>query len=87
MRLPTRICAVCARPFAWRRKWARDWPAVRYCRDACRSRRGRVAATVPDASVTTGGALGGSSGRARATALAEMRRSRSRRRVGSRGSR
>lgn len=36
--LPTKICPVCERPFAWRRKWARDWPNVRYCSDACRKK-------------------------------------------------
>ena len=36
----SRTCAVCLRPFTWRRKWARDWNAVRYCSDACSSRRG-----------------------------------------------
>ncbi len=41
--LPTKVCARCGRPFAWRRKWARDWAHVRYCSDACR--RGKV----PDA--------------------------------------
>jgi hypothetical protein len=35
--LPTKICAACGRPFAWRRKWARDWEQVRYCSDACRN--------------------------------------------------
>lgn len=42
--LPQKICAVCGRPFAWRRKWARDWDAVKYCSDACRSaaKRGKV---------------------------------------------
>jgi hypothetical protein len=35
--LPTKPCAVCGRPFAWRKKWARDWDAVQYCSDACRS--------------------------------------------------
>ena len=34
-----RICAACGRPFAWRRKWARDWEQVRYCSDACREGR------------------------------------------------
>jgi hypothetical protein len=34
--LPTKICAACARPFAWRRKWARDWDQVKYCSDRCR---------------------------------------------------
>ena len=37
--LPSKTCAVCARPFVWRRKWARHWDEVRYCSDACRRRR------------------------------------------------
>jgi hypothetical protein len=43
--LPAKICAHCGRPFSWRRKWARDWEAVRYCSDACR--RGRPVRRVP----------------------------------------
>ncbi len=35
--LPEKICAQCGRPFAWRKKWARDWDAVRYCSDRCRA--------------------------------------------------
>jgi hypothetical protein len=34
--LPTKVCAACARPFTWRKKWERDWENVRYCSDACR---------------------------------------------------
>ena len=34
--LPVKTCACCGRPFTWRKKWARDWDAVRYCSDACR---------------------------------------------------
>ncbi|MBL8187071.1 MAG: DUF2256 domain-containing protein [Acidobacteria bacterium] len=37
--LPTKICLVCQRPFAWRRKWARVWDEVKYCSDACRMRK------------------------------------------------
>jgi hypothetical protein len=37
--LPTRVCAVCQRPFEWRRKWRAVWEEVRYCSDACRRRR------------------------------------------------
>lgn len=37
--LPTKPCATCGRPFAWRKKWARDWEAVRHCSDACRRSR------------------------------------------------
>ncbi|MFP5453907.1 DUF2256 domain-containing protein [Rhizorhabdus sp.] len=35
--LPTKICARCERPFAWRKKWERDWESVLYCSDRCRS--------------------------------------------------
>ncbi|MCG6121395.1 MAG: DUF2256 domain-containing protein [Microvirga sp.] len=34
--LPTKICPVCSRPFAWRKKWERDWESVRYCSERCR---------------------------------------------------
>jgi len=34
--LPAKPCAVCGRPFAWRKKWARDWEAVKFCSDRCR---------------------------------------------------
>lgn len=35
--LPTKVCVVCTRPFAWRRKWARDWDQVKVCSDRCRA--------------------------------------------------
>lgn len=38
--LPSKICLHCQRPFAWRKKWARDWENVCYCSDACR--RGKI---------------------------------------------
>ncbi|MDT8854410.1 DUF2256 domain-containing protein [Paracoccaceae bacterium Fryx2] len=34
--LPTRTCVVCGLPFAWRKKWARDWDRVTHCSDRCR---------------------------------------------------
>ena len=34
--LPTKVCPACGRPFAWRKKWARDWDSVVYCSDRCR---------------------------------------------------
>jgi hypothetical protein len=37
--LPEKICAACGRPFAWRKKWERDWDQVRFCSDACRTGR------------------------------------------------
>ena len=35
--LPTKVCAACARPFAWRKKWEREWANVRFCSDRCRA--------------------------------------------------
>ncbi|WP_412069982.1 DUF2256 domain-containing protein [Rubrivirga sp. IMCC43871] len=40
--LPTKTCPVCGRPFAWRKKWARDWDAVVYCSERCRRAKGRA---------------------------------------------
>ncbi|WP_348247108.1 DUF2256 domain-containing protein [Leptolyngbya sp. GB1-A1] len=37
--LPIKICPVCGRPFAWRKKWADCWDEVKYCSDRCRRRR------------------------------------------------
>ena len=34
--LPTKQCAHCALPFAWRKKWERDWEQVKYCSERCR---------------------------------------------------
>ncbi|TGY94091.1 DUF2256 domain-containing protein [Marinicauda pacifica] len=33
--LPQKTCPTCQRPFSWRRKWARDWDAVKYCSRRC----------------------------------------------------
>ncbi len=38
--LPVKVCPVCRRPFAWRKKWERDWERVVYCSERCR-RQGR----------------------------------------------
>ncbi len=37
---PDKLCPACGRPFAWRRKWARDWDRVVFCSERCR-RAGR----------------------------------------------
>ncbi|MEO6075254.1 MAG: DUF2256 domain-containing protein [Dokdonella sp.] len=37
--LPTKTCPVCQRPFAWRKKWERDWATVRYCSERCRRQK------------------------------------------------
>ncbi|MEO1444467.1 MAG: DUF2256 domain-containing protein [Chloroflexota bacterium] len=37
--LPTKTCAVCGRPFTWRKKWEKNWDDVKYCSERCRKRR------------------------------------------------
>ncbi|MFO0887844.1 MAG: DUF2256 domain-containing protein [Isosphaeraceae bacterium] len=39
--LPTKVCPVCRRPFAWRKKWEKVWEQVVYCSEACKRKRGR----------------------------------------------
>lgn len=34
--LPSKICAACGRPFAWRKKWERAWDEVKTCSDRCK---------------------------------------------------
>ncbi|TVR87843.1 MAG: DUF2256 domain-containing protein [Saprospirales bacterium] len=38
--LPEKICKSCRRPFAWRKKWERDWENVKYCSKWCGGERG-----------------------------------------------
>jgi hypothetical protein len=35
---PTKTCAGCGRTITWRKRWERNWDAVRWCSDACRRR-------------------------------------------------
>jgi hypothetical protein len=42
--LPEKVCVVCGRPFAWRKKWAKVWDEVKYCSQACRERRSEARA-------------------------------------------
>ena len=35
---PDKTCAACGRTITWRRRWERDWDAVRWCSQACRRR-------------------------------------------------
>ena len=34
--LPSKSCLCCGLPFAWRKKWERDWEQVKYCSERCR---------------------------------------------------
>lgn len=37
--LDSKLCAACGRTMTWRKRWARNWEAVRYCSEACRRKR------------------------------------------------
>ena len=37
--LPSKPCQVCGREMTWRKSWAKNWAEVKYCSDACRSRK------------------------------------------------
>jgi len=35
-----KVCAACGRTMEWRKSWAKNWEAVKYCSDQCR--KGKV---------------------------------------------
>lgn len=37
--LPSKICVTCGREMTWRKSWAKNWDDVKYCSDACRSKK------------------------------------------------
>jgi hypothetical protein len=34
--LPTKACEQCGRAMTWRKAWAKNWEAVKYCSERCR---------------------------------------------------
>ena len=36
---PDKLCVTCGRTITWRKKWERDWDAIRFCSDACRAHK------------------------------------------------
>jgi hypothetical protein len=36
LNLPQKICIVCKKNFAWRKKWQKDWELVKYCSNKCK---------------------------------------------------
>jgi len=49
--LPEKVCPICGRGFAWRKRWARTWASVVYCSDACRRRKNDHEASELDARI------------------------------------
>ena len=37
--METKVCRSCGRVMEWRKKWASNWDAVRYCSKACRGQK------------------------------------------------
>ena len=37
--LPVKACLVCGLEMTWRKRWAKNWDEVKYCSDACRSKK------------------------------------------------
>jgi hypothetical protein len=37
--LPSKLCTVCGREMTWRKSWAKNWEAVKYCSDVCRQKK------------------------------------------------
>lgn len=37
--LPSKTCLVCGKEMTWRKSWAKNWDEVKYCSDACRSKK------------------------------------------------
>jgi hypothetical protein len=37
-----KICAVCNRPFSWRKKWEKVWDEVKYCSEKCRMKKNKL---------------------------------------------
>jgi len=56
--LPSKICRTCARPYVWRKKWAKTWDEVQYCSQKCRMMR-QPASVVTDGDVKIEGAPSG----------------------------
>ncbi|ANC50477.1 hypothetical protein CP97_14791 [Aurantiacibacter atlanticus] len=42
--LPSKVCVACGLPFAWRKKWERDWDNVRFCSERCRRNKPKISA-------------------------------------------
>jgi hypothetical protein len=40
--LPSKMCAVCKRPFTWRKVWEKCWDEVQTCSDRCKNERKRM---------------------------------------------
>ncbi|HEY0657643.1 MAG TPA: DUF2256 domain-containing protein [Pyrinomonadaceae bacterium] len=42
--LPTKICARCGKPMAWRKRWEKVWTQVKFCSERCRRSKNQKSA-------------------------------------------
>ncbi|MDC3195429.1 DUF2256 domain-containing protein [Flavobacteriaceae bacterium] len=40
--LPVKYCAVCEKPFNWRKKWKKNWEQVKYCSERCSRNKQKI---------------------------------------------
>ena len=70
---PIKPCAICEKPMAWRRAWAKNWDTVRYCSNACQRLANRAKRRAPEAE-TSADAPPPKRGKTLATAKQPIRR-------------
>lgn len=47
MAMLSKVCEICGRTFEWRKKWEKNWEAIKYCSDQCR-KKSRLTKSRPD---------------------------------------
>jgi hypothetical protein len=47
----TKTCVRCGREITWRAKWAKNWNSIKYCSDACRTKRLQPVDTALEAAI------------------------------------
>ena len=47
----SKTCVRCGREITWRAKWAKNWPSVKYCSDACRKKNVQPVDTALEAAI------------------------------------
>jgi len=47
----SKSCVRCGREITWRAKWAKNWPSIKYCSDACRKKKLQPVDTALEAAI------------------------------------
>jgi hypothetical protein len=46
-----KICKTCGRAFQWSKKWEQDWDIVKFCSEACRTRKADASGAALEAAI------------------------------------